>query len=378
MERFYKLTAVRSSVLFLLAFSLLLFDSLSLSAQTTRNPRPSDYNPYATYTNGHREFLRLGTGFRNRVKNVTPMYDGRGNQLATAKVSDMGDVNGVSRGGINAGAMIKINVGGTLKDAVLCWSIYTTTNARRTGFVVVDDLKYPTTVRSRQNTVKANLANVRPNDNGKPTTHYVVTNTTVPSQHLNNYIYPNQTGVQNKLKYYYINNGVINLLVDLPYTTGVQGEIKGKAIDIASPGRDFYRLQAQSSVSRSIYPANSSTPVGTAKFLYGYVLTDNNEKVWCWINMACITPASSRMGVESNDLYNTTTIYPNPTSNGSLFVDSDAPVTSVQLFDLSGRLIPVSFSPNSSGVSISSDYLGTSMIKIFTSQDASSHKVIWE
>lgn len=375
-----KIYASKRFFLLALVFSFVLFDSLSLHAQT-RNPRPSSYNPYPTYTNGLREFLRMGTGKRNEIIRNTPMYDGVGNQIATAKKGILGDVNGRTKGGYNAAAMVKIRVGGSLKNAVLCWNVATTSNQRRTGFIVTDNLKYKSIVESRMNTCKSRLANVRPNDSGKPTTHYKVLNKTVPGNLADAYIYPNQTGAANKLKYYYVNNGVLNLLVDLPYTRNVQGENKGKAIDLAKPGRSFYRLKSVSSASRDIFKRGTRTVIGKAKFLYGYVLTDNNEKIWCWANMACLGSASGGRVAETEESDSFDAIeapYPNPVSDGSLRLNITDVNTEVQMFDMNGLAVEINLEIIDGQVTVNSDYVGMTMLKVQTKKGVSFHKVLWK
>lgn len=336
-----------------LSLILLVFFGIFATFAQTRNPTPSSYNPYGTYTNGLLEYLRMGTGYQNEILIDAPMYDGRGLQIATARKGLLGDdVNGSSLGGYNAAAMIDININGTLEKAVLCWNIITTNPyGRRTGFVLTKDLKYKTTIEERMAICKTNLANVRPNDYNLTTTYYTIKNTTSPWTD-NTYVYPNQTGAENKVKYYYVNNGVINLLVDLPYTPNVGGEIKGKAIDLASPGRSFRRVTSVSSVARDVYEQGTTNVIGEVRFVYGFVYTDTNERVYCWVNYDCLelpiipvtgvtmTPATVTVSVDNTQQL-TATVAPSDATNQAVsWTTSNAAIATVSA---SGLVTGVAF-----------------------------------
>lgn len=364
-------------------FVMLLFLGTTWVTAQTRNPKPSSYNPYATYTNGEREYLRLGTGQRNEILRDTPLYDGRGLQIATAKAGLLGDINGSTRGGYNAGAIIKIKVNGIEKNAVLCWNVYII-GGRKTGFIITDDLKYKSIIESRMNECKVNLANVRPNDYNKSTTYYLIKNKTVPSIWDNAYVYPNQTGAQNKVRYYYVNDGILNLLVDLPYTKNVGGEIKGKAIDLASPGRSFRRITSIPSEKRDVFKGGTRTVIGEVSFVYGFVYTDTNERVYCWANLDCLEkPSSSKQAIaklsqeqEDENLTVDYKLYPNPAINAEINIITKNPIKNVEMFDINGRklnIMPEHISDNK--IKIYSNYIGMAFIHL---QDMNDKKIIYK
>tara|TARA_R110002049_G_scaffold104711_1_gene251266 strand:- start:3513 stop:4652 length:1140 start_codon:yes stop_codon:yes gene_type:complete len=358
-----------------------LFFGIFITFAQTRNPTPSSYNPYGTYTNGLLEYLRMGTGYRNEILRDTPMYDGRGLQIATARAGLLGDVNGSTLGGYNAAAMIDIKINGTPEKAVLCWNVITTNPyGRRTGFVLTKDLKYRSTIESRMATCKTNLANARPNDYNKTTTYYLIKNKTSPWPE-NTYVYPNQTGAANKVKYYYVNNGVVNLLVDLPYTLNVGGEIKGKAIDLASPGRSFRRISSVSSATRDVYEQGTRNVIGEVRFVYGFVYTDTNERVYCWVNYDCLELPSSKK-VQTKDNVNTAIndkFYPNPTNNGEVFIKTNnTQVQLIEMYDVLGRKQDVQYYNTAIGIKIQSNYKGIGFIHYLDSDNQKIvQKIIW-
>ena len=358
--------------------TLTLFLSTTSAFTQTRNPTPSSYNPYATYTNGHREYLRMGTGYRNEILRDTPMYDGAGRQIGTARAGILGDVDDKTRGGYNAGAMIDIEINGVPEKAVLCWNIYKTNPfGRGTGFVLTKDLKYRSTIESRMETCKSNLKNVRPNDFGEPETHYIIKDQTSPWPE-NVYIYPNQTTVQNKVKYYYINKGVINLLVDLPYTPNVGGEIKGKAIDIASPGRSFRRIQKIQSVARDVFEQGSENVIGEVRFVYGYVYTNTNERIYCWVNLECLEKPATLNIHDTEEAISK--IFPNPTSHGEVFIETDnIQAHSIQMYDILGRKQKAEYFSINGGLKIKSNYKGIGIIQYLDLNNKPvNQKVIWK
>ena len=277
--------------------------------------------------------------------------------------------------------MIDIKINGTPEKAVLCWNVVTTNPyGRRTGFVLTKDLKYRSTVESRMTTCKTNLANVRPNDYGKATTYYLIKNQVSPWPE-NTYVYPNQTGAANKVKYYYVNNGVVNLLVDLPYTLNVGGEIKGKAIDLGSPGRSFRRISSVLSATRDVYQQGTRNVIGEVRFVYGFVYTDTGERVYCWVNYDCLELPSSRKSQDKSTINSSVfeSIYPNPTNNGEILIRTENSLgKSIKMFDLLGRKQEIEYYKTTLGFKLYSSYKGVTLIQISGSDNQTTiHKVVW-
>ena len=254
----------------------------------TRNPRPTSYNPYGTYTNGKKEYLRMSTGYRNEILREATLYDGAGQPINVAKPGLLGDFDHKTRGGYNAAAMIRIRVDGQLQNAVLCWNVYTTKGGRDTGFILTKNLRYRSTIEERMTLCRKKLKEVRPDDYEKAVAPYEIIDKAVPAKFEDDYVYANQTGAENKLAYFYVIEGTLNLLVDLPYTQKVQGEIKGKAIDLGSVGRRFYRVKVQPSAKRDIYQKGSDRVIGQVAFVYGYVISNDGTRVYCWANRDCL------------------------------------------------------------------------------------------
>ncbi len=369
------------------------FSSVDLTAQRTRNPKPESYNPYATFTNGRREQVRLGTGRRNEILRNTTMYDGRGRRLAVARAGLLGDnENDRSRGGYNAGAMHQIRINGTPRNAVLCWNCPTTDGGRRTAFVLTRDLRHRSIIESRMNEVKRNLRRVRPNDNNRSSTTYIIRTVESPFPD-DSFTFPNQTSFQNRIRFYYLNNGTINLLVDLPYR-GSPGIRVGKAIDLATPGRTFRRLNGVAPATRPVFAGGSRRVIGQVQFVYGFVLTDTGERIFCWINRDCISlpgtrpPRRSQFNISSLNLDSPLStdlsaeedvIYPNPTQTGQVSLTTSSNVTDVQMFDEAGRNLDSSYKISDNDVTIYSNHTGMTFVHVFYSDKESTvHKIIWE
>ena len=214
----------------------------------------------------------------------------------------------------------------------------------------------------------------------KTTTYYLIKNKTSPWPE-NTYVYPNQTGAANKVKYYYVNNGVVNLLVDLPYTLNVGGEIKGKAIDLASPGRSFRRISSVSSATRDVYEQGTRNVIGEVRFVYGFVYTDTNERVYCWVNYDCLELPSSKK-VQTKDNVNTAIndkFYPNPTNNGEVFIKTNnTQVQLIEMYDVLGRKQDVQYYNTAIGIKIQSNYKGIGFIHYLDSDNQKIvQKIIW-
>ncbi len=380
-----KITIYLKSLVLILVFCL---ESSSLFAQT-RNPSPESYNPYATITNGRREKVRLGTGRRNEILRNSTIYDGRGRRLGVARAGLLGDnSDGRSRGGYNAGAMIQIKINGTPRNAVLCWNIPTTDGGRRTGFVLTRDLRHRSIIESRMREVKRNLARVRPNDRNKRSTTYLIRTVRSPFPD-DSYTFPNQTTAQNRIRFYYLNNGTINLLVDLPYR-GSNGLRVGKAIDMASPGRTFRRLDDVAPATRKVFARGSRRVIGEVQFVYGFVFTDTGERVYCWINRDCISlPGSfSKASIkeENTSVLNIDTeeetirdfVYPNPTNNGQVSLKTNSNIESIMVYDETGRNLSSEYKITENEVTIYSNHKGMTFVHVsYSDKESTVHKVIW-
>ncbi len=379
-----KITIYLKSLVLILVFCL---ESPSLFAQT-RNPTPESYNPYATITNGRREQVRLGTGRRNEILRNSTIYDGRGRRLGVARAGLLGDnSDGRSRGGYNAGAMIQIKINGTPRNAVLCWNIPTTDGGRRTGFVLTRDLRHRSIIESRMREVKRNLARVRPNDRNKRSTTYLIRTVRSPFPD-DSYTFPNQTTAQNRIRFYYLNNGTINLLVDLPYRRGSGGLRVGKAIDMASPGRTFRRLDDVAPATRKVFEGGSRRVIGEVQFVYGFVFTDTGERVYCWINRDCISlPGSSRVASleeENTSIANEKEktienfVYPNPTDIGQISLKTNSNIESVDVYDEIGRNLGSEYKITGKEVNIYSSHKGITFVRvIYSNKESTVHKIIW-
>jgi len=109
----------------------------------------------------------------------------------------------------------------------------------------------------------------------------------------NLYTYPNQTGVQNKAKYYYG-----NLALNLPHTGGERVGVLSANIPAAPPEpsvhgmdpyREFYAEHPHREAVLPLFAEKSAHPTGKhLRFLYGYVKNDAGARLYGWINMSCL------------------------------------------------------------------------------------------
>lgn len=237
------------------------------------NVDPKEKNEHPGETSyGEEDYTRIEKtpyGKDITIQNDTWLYDNLGNQRQQVKKGQ--------EARLNAGQRRDVKIGGAEVPCLLVFSIKDANSSRkRTGWIPERDLPGSVAKKSWNPTISGGKVEVTDDE-------YEVLDKSVPDEHESRYVYPKQDGGENKAKFYYANDGVVNFLLNLPHTGGGR---YGSARDVLAPGTKFKRAKKES-VKIPVYAKNGTKAVDSITFVYG-----RTANRYGWINHECLKKTS--------------------------------------------------------------------------------------
>ncbi len=263
------------------------------------NPSPYDFNTknsqigYDSRGKENPNALQFSGGAS--VKE-TPMYDNYGNQLVkngtpvVTEAERVGYYDGFHNGKIHAGAIASININGKARDCIYLNAVDVKGSGTYSGWVRVDKMKPSSKVWDHSQEINKRREKVRYTKNPKGSSRYErmeVLNKSVPSSMEGGYIIPNRSSNAGKVTYYYIRDGLLNGFINLPETGNKRHGVQCSRV---KPGSSFWRDKDVDNYIQNIYKSDSSKIIGTFNWAYGYFVTDEGTKIYCWTNRDCLKP----------------------------------------------------------------------------------------
>lgn len=253
------------------------------------NVPPEEYNPtYHGYgSSGQVVYnkIDLQTGAAMEIAGDTALHDNRGNKIGTARPSKIGYYDGQRDGGIIAGAVTKLKIGGTTTEVAYVWSVNIKEGGRKSGWVDINKLT-PTAdirailVQTAHNQTNLILSNLQQGQYTAKTVQAAY----LPSEAAEWYLTAGRDASKaaGKAKYYFTRDNLISGIKNIP-ETGRQRY--GVAHDVAPTGATFYMDKRVPQVSLDIFPPSSTTPSGhKLKLVWGYFNNNASRKVFSWVN----------------------------------------------------------------------------------------------
>lgn len=254
------------------------------------NPPSEIFNPdHAGYDSTGRNTIYNKIDLRNGetiyIADGAPMYDFNSNLIGQAKGSGVGYYGGTRDGGLVAGSLSKIKVGGVKVWVTYAWSLNVEGGGRQSGWVEVSQLSpYNQIFQLLKDTEKNRMKIFQDEIDDGDYKGFKIIDAKLPNWMEEDYLVPNRDAARNqgKAKYYYTRDGLISGLMNIP-ETGSQRY--GVANNIMPIGDTFYRDMNVARVNVSIYKAEqSSARSHSLRLVWGYVSAKGGKKVYSWIN----------------------------------------------------------------------------------------------
>ena len=228
--------------------------------------------------------IDLQDGREIRIKRAR-LYDNQGNPLGVAVPSGVGRVEGRKDGGVVAGAITELMIGGRKTEVMYAWSVNVEAGGRLSGWVRTKDFWPAADLRRIQRKIKGDRQALLPSDLGRRTyQEAVVVAAELPAEAAEWYVTPGRDAKKNqgKAKYYFTRKGLISGLKHVP-VTGVQRF--GVAHDHLPVGAPFFVDTSVPPVVRPIYKPGSKKPSKyELKVVWGYAVNNAGVKWFSWIN----------------------------------------------------------------------------------------------
>lgn len=218
----------------------------------------------------------------------TPLYNSMGQQIATARASSVGYVNGVKDGGINAAGICTLIIEGKPTECVYMFSINIKKGGRMSGWAVLSSLTPSVEISELQYNIKAKVDTQRSTLEKTSYQRKVVIDVTLPKEAAEWYLMANRAASksQGKAKYYFTKRGHLYGLFNIP-ESGQQRY--GVSCDMMPIGTVFYQDENQAPVAIPVFQPDSSEKTKyVLNLVYGYFVNNNGEKRYCWTNLDCL------------------------------------------------------------------------------------------
>ena len=242
--------------------------------------------------------IDLQNGKTMYVQDGTPMHDSQGNVITTAIGSGVGYVDNQKDGGLIAGSITRMEIGGEVVDATYLWSVNVREGGRASGWVDIDALETPNDP-SVNDDIREVLAQQHRDrlaifeDALSPASAYQafqVQETSLPAYMEEYYVVANRDAdkTQGKARFYYTrDNGTLSPQMNIP-ETGSQRFGVGNGLVTA--GETFHRDMTVDAVDVLIYPPESSIPEDhTLQLVWGFIEFAEGEVVHSWINARALS-----------------------------------------------------------------------------------------
>lgn len=269
------------------------------------NLPPKLYNPkfHGFGSTGQKIYnkIDLQDGRVMKIKR-TRLYDNQGNVIATAVPSGVGYHKNQKDGGIVAGAITEMMIGGRKTEVMYAWSVNIEPKGRASGWVPTETLWPAKDIRRIQIEIRRKREALLPRQlDRRRYTPMTVVSATLPKEAAEWYVTPGRDAKKNqgKAKYYYTRDGLISGLKHVP-VTGAQRF--GVAHDHVPVGATFHWDKSVPTVSRPIYKPKSKTPSKyKLKVAWGYVENNAGVRWYSWINADALKPAPKKASKPAPD-----------------------------------------------------------------------------